>query len=532
MIEVRGEMYFPVKAFERLNEELTAAGQRPFANPRNAAAGSLRQKDPKVTSSRPLRLWVHSFGAAEGSSFDSHHGVPGVGGRGRVPGAADDRGAWSRSPTSRTFSGGGRTTGTRSTGRSTARSSRSIKQICNGSSAPHRTRRGGRSRTSSRPRNERRVLKKIDVHTGRTGKVTPFAVLEPVFVGGVDDHDRHAAQRGRGAAQGRSPGGHGDRPQGRRRHPRDRRAGRSRSDRRARGGGRCRRPARRAARRSFAARARWTTAARTRPAARARGRSGCSTSRVAGRWTSRASDTRRSWRSSSRGSCRIRRTSTRWMPRQLAQLDGFAEKSVANLLAQIEGSKDRPLWRLLVGLNIRHVGSPRGTGAREGVRVDRRADLGDRRSDRRRPRDRSGDRGVGSRVVRRPRERGPGRTPSRSRRPDGRRDGSSTSVRRPLDGMTIVITGTMDGMSREVATEMAEQAGARVASSVSKKTSFVVAGENPGIEARQGRDARRRGRRRGRVPAARRTGGPRPLDCRPCRSRSTSTTSHASLVST
>ena len=48
--------------------------------------------------------------------------------------------------------------------------------------------------------------------------------------------------------------------------------------------------------------------------------------------------------------------------------------------------------------------------------------------------------------------------------------------------MTIVITGTMDGMSREVATEMAEEAGARVSSSVSKKTSFVVAGENPGTK--------------------------------------------------
>ena len=72
VIEVRGEMYLPVEAFERLNEELLAREQRPFANPRNAAAGTLRQKDPKVTASRPMRLWVHSFGYAEGVSFDSH----------------------------------------------------------------------------------------------------------------------------------------------------------------------------------------------------------------------------------------------------------------------------------------------------------------------------------------------------------------------------------------------------------------------------------------------------------------------------
>src|SRR6476646_2147371 len=74
VIEVRGEVFLPVKAFEELNDRLREAEQRVFANPRNAAAGSLRQKDPKVTSSRPLRLWVHSFGAADGVAFDSHLG--------------------------------------------------------------------------------------------------------------------------------------------------------------------------------------------------------------------------------------------------------------------------------------------------------------------------------------------------------------------------------------------------------------------------------------------------------------------------
>ena len=94
LIEVRGEMYFPVKAFEGLNEELTAAGQqRPFANPRNAAAGSLRQKDPKVTSSRPLRLWVHSFGAADGvAAFDSHLGFLEWAASAGLPGAPDHHG--------------------------------------------------------------------------------------------------------------------------------------------------------------------------------------------------------------------------------------------------------------------------------------------------------------------------------------------------------------------------------------------------------------------------------------------------------
>src|SRR5919109_140024 len=73
-LEVRGEIYLSVKGFERLNEQLLDAEQRPFANPRNAAAGSLRQKDPKVSASRPLALWVHSFGFAAGIRFDSHSG--------------------------------------------------------------------------------------------------------------------------------------------------------------------------------------------------------------------------------------------------------------------------------------------------------------------------------------------------------------------------------------------------------------------------------------------------------------------------
>jgi len=74
LIEIRGEVYFPVSAFEELNRQLLERGGRAFANPRNAAAGSLRQKDAKITASRPLRLWVHSFGYADGVSFDSHLG--------------------------------------------------------------------------------------------------------------------------------------------------------------------------------------------------------------------------------------------------------------------------------------------------------------------------------------------------------------------------------------------------------------------------------------------------------------------------
>lgn len=66
LVEVRGEVFFPVAAFAELNASLVEAGKAPFANPRNAAAGSLRQKDPSVTANRPLDMLVHGIGARSG----------------------------------------------------------------------------------------------------------------------------------------------------------------------------------------------------------------------------------------------------------------------------------------------------------------------------------------------------------------------------------------------------------------------------------------------------------------------------------
>jgi len=69
VLEVRGEIFMPVIEFEKLNEQLTAAGNPPFANPRNSAAGSLRQKDPKVTAGRHLGMVCHGVGIVEGKRF-------------------------------------------------------------------------------------------------------------------------------------------------------------------------------------------------------------------------------------------------------------------------------------------------------------------------------------------------------------------------------------------------------------------------------------------------------------------------------
>ncbi len=70
-VEIRGEVFIPSKAFLELNEKMVEAGKAPFANPRNAAAGSLRQKDPALTAQRPLSMFVHGIGAREGLSAGS-----------------------------------------------------------------------------------------------------------------------------------------------------------------------------------------------------------------------------------------------------------------------------------------------------------------------------------------------------------------------------------------------------------------------------------------------------------------------------
>jgi DNA ligase (NAD+) len=73
LLEVRGEVYLPLAAFARLNEQRAQAGEPTYANPRNTAAGSIRQLDPQLAASRPLSIWCYSVGAVEGLEFDTHH---------------------------------------------------------------------------------------------------------------------------------------------------------------------------------------------------------------------------------------------------------------------------------------------------------------------------------------------------------------------------------------------------------------------------------------------------------------------------
>jgi DNA ligase (NAD+) len=164
---------------------------------------------------------------------------------------------------------------------------------------------------------------------------------------------------------------------------------------------------------------------------------------------------------------------------QLAQLPGFKEKSIGNLLSAIEGSKDRPLWRLLVAVNIPHVGShvaqvlARAFPSVDALKAASVEDLVaveeigpeiaqsvfDWFHDKTNLRLLDRLRAAGVRTE----------DPEPEAPPEG-----------PLSGTTIVITGGLEAMPRGEAERAAAAAGAKVASSVSKKTDFVVVGESPG----------------------------------------------------
>jgi DNA ligase (NAD+) len=477
VIEVRGEVYLPVDAFDGVNVELTEAGKHPFANPRNAAAGSLRQKDPNVTKSRPLQMWVHSFGAAEGISFESHLGFL----------------DWARSaglPVPDTTEKASNLDQVLRFLRRWEKSRHSLDYEIDGAvikvNDVKLQRRLGTTSHAPRwaiaykfpPEERTTLLRAIDVHTGRTGKITPFAVLEPVVVGGVtityatlhneDEVRRKDVRKGDTVIVRRA----GDvipeivgpvlakRPKNARKWKMPKNCPS------------CRTPLVRPA-----GEADW----------RCPNKAGCPDQSV--EWL---------FHFAGRGAMDIEGLGYktvlalldkgfiqdpadiyRLTAEQLAQLDGFADKSIDNLLAAIEASKDRPLWRLLVGLNIRHVGSHvaqvlasayRAIDALAAASVDEidavpeigpeiAASVATWFDD---P-DNLGLieklRSAGVRLEdEAPADEGP----------------------KPLEGRSIVLTGGMDTLSRDEATRFAQRAGARVSSSVSKKTDFVVAGENPG----------------------------------------------------
>ena len=185
VLEVRGEVYMPEKAFEELNRRQAEAGDRIFANPRNAAAGSVRQKDPTITASRNLAIWVYQLGLVEGGpAFETHADTmqylrdagfrtnPASERLGTIDEVLDyvDRAEKGRHET------GYQTDGV----------------VIKADSLADQDSLGFTSKAPRwaiaykfPPEEQVTLLKGIQINIGRTGAATPFAVLEPVFVGGA-----------------------------------------------------------------------------------------------------------------------------------------------------------------------------------------------------------------------------------------------------------------------------------------------------------------------------------------------------------
>jgi DNA ligase (NAD+) len=474
-LEVRGEVYLPVKAFERLNEQLTEQGNRPFANPRNAAAGSLRQKDPGVTASRPLRLWCHGVGVAQGRRFERHSealdyvknaGLP-VSPETELLGTLEEVfkycQKWQEHRHDVDYEIDGVVV--------------KVDQIALQEELGATSKAPRWAIAYKFPPEERTtLLRDIFVHTGRTGVVTPFAQLETVFVGGVnvttatlhneDEVKRKDVRPGDTVVVRRAgdviPEVVGPVPSKRPKNARPWRFPKKCPS--------CQ-----------------TELVKVGAYWRCPNKGSCPSQNI--EWL---------FAFASRGAMDIEHLGYKtglllidrgWVndpadvysitDEQLGQLPGFKEKSIANLRRSIEESKDRPLWRLLVALNIPHVGSRTAEILADAFgSIDRLRDASVEELTEveeigpivaQAVHDWFHDRG-NRKLLGKLKKAGVRMADAPKRK---RADG-------PLAGQTIVLTGGLGSMSREEATRAAQDAGARVASSVSKKTHFVVAGTDPG----------------------------------------------------
>ena len=505
-LEVRGEVFMPVEAFGKLNESLLDAGKAAFANPRNSAAGSLRQKDPRITASRALDAIVHGIGRVEGSAGEAgiSGAAAGPGDEGHLEGAPDTQSGWYERlrewglPVSGLYKVVPDMAGVREYIAHYAEHRHDPPYEIDGvvvkvDQIALQRQLGSTSRAPRwaiaykyAPEEVTTRLLDIQVNVGRTGRVTPFAVMEPVKVSGstVDRATLHNADevKRKGVLIGdmvilRKAGDVIPEVLG---PVADLRKG----DEREFG---------------------FPTACPS-----------CGT-------TLAKEEDEVDWRCPNTRSCpaQLRERLFHLAGRGAFDIEVLGWEAVAalldcglvadegdvfaltadeletcpffmvkqgtlsanaiRLLANLEQARTRPLWRILVALSVRHVGP---TAARalatefgsvqaiEEASVDALAAVD----------------GVGPTIAASLREwfavdwhqaiiakwRDAG---VRLEDPDF---DPSRAAARLLAGVSVVITGTLAGLTRDEAGEAVRQAGGKVTSSVSKKTDFLVAGENAG----------------------------------------------------
>ena len=472
--EVRGEVYLPLSGFRELNERIAELGQKLAPNPRNAAAGSLRQKDSSITASRPLSIWVYGLGAHEGLQLSSHweelewlreHGFrtnPFAERLESIEEVAERCRDWERRRTELDYEIDGIVIKVDSL----------EQQAILG--ALHSRPRWARAFKWA-PMTAQTKLLKIAIRVGRTGALNPWAMLEPVQVGGVtvskatlhneEDINRKDIREGdmvivqragdvipqvvgpagphaKGTRPFRMPekcplcGSKVEKPEGEAMH-------------------RC--PNRSCPSRGLETLINWVQ--------------GPADIDGVGEQLMR-----RLWQLEL---VRSLPDLYRLTKEQLLELEGFQEKSASNATEAIERSKRTPFSRVLLGLNVpdvgwvtaqnlaRHFGSieriaeaaPEDIQEVDGIGPERAEAIAEWFSDEENLRLVGELRKVGLRLEAGPEER---------------------PVEGPLTGSTYVITGTLESFSRDEARKALEAKGAKVADSVSKKTTGVIAGESPG----------------------------------------------------
>jgi DNA ligase (NAD+) len=480
LLETRGEVYFPVAAFTAMNEAREAAGEARFANPRNAASGALRQKDPEITRTRPLAVVCHGMGASDGVVVTSHSEFLALLADAGLPVAAQTQTVDSLDEVWGFISHWGE-----------HRHDAEYEidgVVVKVDDLAHQRRLGV---TSSAPRwaiafkyppeEQETGLRAIEVNVGRTGKVTPFAVLDPVLVAGStigvatlhnEDQARLKDVRPGDVVIVRKAGDVIPEVVGpvlSRRSPEVEAAGPWRMPQRCPfSGARLVRPEGEAA----------TYCPDLDCPSRLRealfhfaGRGGMDIEGL-GYETARTLLDRRLVRDLA-DVYRLRRE-------DLLGLEGFADKKVDALLSGIERSKQQPLERLLVALNIRHVG---GTVARLvarhfGTMAELRAASEDEIA--RIP----GVGGVIASALRDFLDDPEGAALIDALAAEGvRMDTEVPTPARTLEGWTVVLTGGLEGFTRDEAKQAVQDRGGKVTSSVSKKTSVVVIGADPGAKA-------------------------------------------------
>jgi DNA ligase (NAD+) len=474
IVEVRGEIYIGLEDFRKLNERVASTGEKVAPNPRNAAAGSVRQKDPSVTARRPLTIWVYGVGYREGLELASHsetlawlreHGFrtnPFAERVETVEEVVRACEAWERRRVELDYEIDGLVIKVDSLAQQAALG------------ALHGRPRWARAFKWA-PMTAQTQLLKIAIRVGRTGALNPWAILEPVEVGGVtvsratlhneEDINRKGIREGDtvivqragdvipqivGPAGPHAPGTREFRmpercplcdaevvkPEGEAMH-------------------RC--PNRACPSRGLETLINWVTAA-------------MDIDGVGEQFVRRLWDL---------GLLRSMPDLYRLTAEQLMELDGYGEISARNAIEAIERSKQQAFSRVLFGLNIpdvgwvtaqniaRHFGSVDALLAAaqeeiqevDGIGPERAEAIATWFSDE-----------TNRQLVAELRDLGLRFEVSEAERP----------VEGPLTGQTYVITGTLEAYSREEARAALEALGAKITDSVSKKTTGVIVGESPG----------------------------------------------------